>query len=89
MFCLNKTTEWLRRKDEEERKKEIEFAMKKAPDLQKKHQERRKEIKDTRQANLVRKLKEEAERKAKRAARKELIVREIMYYGLFQNKQQM
>ena len=38
---------------------------------------------------MVQKLKEEAERKAKRAARKELIVKDIMYFGLFQNESQM
>ena len=85
MFCLNKTTEWLRNKDDDERKKEIHIAMNKAPYLQKKYQERKEKIKETRRANLTHKLKEEAARKAKRAAKKELIVREkcrpTMFYS--------
>ena len=89
MFCLNKTSEWLGKMSEEEKKETIEHARRQVSVLDKKYQMRRKAILETRKSNLEKKLTEEREKQARKQEQKELIVREIMFYGLFQTPDQL
>ena len=89
MFCLNETGKWLQQKDTEERIEKIDNARKAAPKLQELYQERRRDIKNQRSENLLKKREEEEKRKARQMKEKEMIVNDILYYGLYQNKDQL
>ena len=89
MFCLNKTSEWLNKKDQVEREQLVTLARKEAPKLHSLFMKRKKQIKSKRMENLKQKRDQEEKRKAKQMLEKEMIHREISYFGFYQSKHQL
>ena len=87
MFCMNKTSEWLTEKPN--KAEIISKAITEAPKLQKQYQARRNEIRVKRVENQKKKREEEAKRQARQMHEREVIFKDILYYGLYQTKREL
>ena len=89
MFCLNKTGEWLKNKDKEELGKIIKGAMADREKVKALYKERRKEIDERRANNLRKKREDEVTRRQKKLEEREMIFKDILYFGLYQTEEQL
>nr|XP_054765133.1 uncharacterized protein LOC129271907 [Lytechinus pictus] len=89
MFALNKTGQWINMKEESDRQRLIKEARKDARKMKKVYQERREAIVQKRNDLLKEKLRKEEERKEKQVREKELMTQDIIFYGLWQSRDQV
>lgn len=87
MFTSNKTKQWLDAKSEEEKKYLVEDAMKVVPNTREAFKEKREEIKRKQREALNEKMKKEEEKEAKRIERLEKKTDKIIFFGLWQTRE--
>ena len=89
MFGLNRTGEWLMKKTDEERKSLIHKAMEEREEMHKKYTERRIKIRQERAENLRKKIEDEERKRQNKKEQRDKILRDILYFGLYQNEKEL
>ena len=89
MFSLNKTTDWLKEKSQDDRNGLIMRAMSDAKHLRKEYQLRCQSIIALRREKLKGKIEKEMNRKLKKVEEKEKLTEEIVYFGLWQTSERV
>lgn len=86
MFCLNKTAAWLSMKSEDEQEMLVSKARQDSKKLQASYKKRNTEIIRKREEKQQKKHGEVEQRKARKLKEREIIFRDILYFGLLPNR---
>ena len=89
MYNKNRTSDWLSEKNEEERHLLIESSRSRAQQLYQNYANLKTDIKESRLASLKEKQKKREEAKKKSFKQKEKLTNDMLYYGLWQSKDEV
>lgn len=89
MFSHNRTLEWLQKKNAKEKEQLLSAARKEVKVVKSKFKDRVQAIKESQKEALLAKIKKSEELKAQRLRKKEQQTNDIVFWGLWQNDQQV